>query len=312
VLLTAVYLTQLGEELRTNHPALKVAGARVDAATAAARGVRTWEDPKLYVGGMFAEEAMRAEDGDLMYGVRQELPLFGRAGLAREVARRETDVEATSREARFQFLRRDLAKALFQAALTRRNLEIGADDLRWLRNMVQSAEQRYQAAQGSIAELLRLQNEEAERGNRLANDTQTLVHNDSTLNRLLGRAETVAWPALRLPAVAGPVAYNERVIRLGLANEPRLKILRQEARQREATTRWTKRQRLPEVGVGLDLRNYTGTGEFRQGAAVLEFSFPWANRGKYGRDYDRDLARWRAVEHEIAEVELQVREELHM
>jgi outer membrane protein TolC len=261
---------------------------------------------------MFAESAMRAEDGDLMYGLRQDLPLFGLPGLARDVARSEEDVESMKLEAQFQFLRRDLAGALFRAALTRRKLEIDQDDLTWLRNLVQSARQRYESGQGSLTELLRLQNEEAERRNRIATDVQVLGHDESTLNRLLGREELAAWPILRLPAVAGPVPYNDQVIRLGLANEPRLKVLRLETRQREATSRWTRRQRLPEIGVGLDLRNYTGSGEFRQGAAILEFSLPWGNGGKYRQDYQRDLARFHAAEQDVARLELEVREELHM
>jgi cobalt-zinc-cadmium efflux system outer membrane protein len=312
VVLTPAYLARLSEELRTNHPALKAGAARVEAAIAATGSVRTWKDPSLFVGAMFAEREMRAEDGDLIYGIRQELPLFGLPGLERDVAKAEEDVENTNFDAQFQFLRRDLAMAAFRAALTRETLEIDRDDLTWVGNMVQSARQRYEAGQGSLTELLRLQNEEAERRNRIATGAQVLGHDESTLNRMLGRAELAPWPALRLPAAAGPVPYNDRVVRLGLANEPRLRVSRAESRQKEAAARWTRRQRLPEIGVVLDGRNYTGTGEFRQGAAMLEFSVPWGNSGRYRKDYERDLARARASGHDTARLELEVREELHM
>ena len=50
----------------------------------------------LMLGGMVADKEMRAEDGDILYGVEQKLPLFGRPGLARKVAQADADV-ATSK-----------------------------------------------------------------------------------------------------------------------------------------------------------------------------------------------------------------------
>jgi len=58
--------------------------------------VRSWEDPMLRVGGMAAERAKRADDGDVFYGAEQKLPLFGKPALARRVARAEFVVESAN------------------------------------------------------------------------------------------------------------------------------------------------------------------------------------------------------------------------
>src|SRR5688572_14579334 len=76
----AAYLDALRSEVQTNHPSVAAAKERMLAAEAGIRAVRRWEDPEAGVGFMAAEREMRAEDGDLMFGVDQMLPrrkLFG-------------------------------------------------------------------------------------------------------------------------------------------------------------------------------------------------------------------------------------------
>src|SRR5215204_5383977 len=75
---TPALIGQLAEEMRTNHPGLLAAYARTNAAAASVAAVRTWEDPMARIGGMAAREEMRAEDGDLIYGAEQKLPLWGK------------------------------------------------------------------------------------------------------------------------------------------------------------------------------------------------------------------------------------------
>ena len=75
---------------------------------------------------MAAEEMMRAEDGDVIYGAEQKLPLFGKPALARRVAHAELEVEIAGGALQFQALRSELAKALFRTALAERIAGVGA------------------------------------------------------------------------------------------------------------------------------------------------------------------------------------------
>ncbi len=308
--LNSALVTALGEEMRTNNPALRGASARVTAATAEVDSVRSWEDPVVMVGGQFAETAMRADEGDLLYGVEQPLPLFGKPARRRAVARASLGAEQAAEVARFQEARRDLAQSLFRAAYSQRAVEVGAEDLRWLEATVATTEQRYQVGEAPQVYLLRLQNERARRRDQLRTDQLRVLEDLASVNRLLGRPIDSAWPRLELPAPAGAVPYTDRIVELALANEPRLEVLRQQVQVAEAAVAATRRERLPEVALGAEGRNYTGDGDFRQAMVRLSISLPWINDGKYRQDIRRETARRQAAEFDVADQELAIREEV--
>src|SRR5438309_6714041 len=84
--LTPALISQLVREMETNNPAFLATLARTNAAAASVRAVRSWEDPMARLGGMGAREELRASDGDIIYGVEQKLPLFGKPQAARRLA----------------------------------------------------------------------------------------------------------------------------------------------------------------------------------------------------------------------------------
>src|SRR5687768_608848 len=106
------------------------------------------------------------EEGDLIYGLEQSLPLFGKAQASRRVAQAEAETETTRFSYQFKLLRRDLAKALFKVALADQTLKIGEQDLAWLETMAATGEERYRAGTASQVELLRIQNERAKRADQ--------------------------------------------------------------------------------------------------------------------------------------------------
>lgn len=309
--LTAELVNQFAEEMRTNHPALAAADARTNAAAAGLAAVRTWEDPMLKFGVMAAEEMMRMEDGDLGYGVEQKLPLWGKPALARRVARAELEVEIAGGQMQFQELRSELAKALFRTALAGRTVAVDEQDLTYLRTLADATEASFGVGRSSQFDLLQIQNERARRIEQLKTDRARLAHEHIALNRFLNRNLNSAWPVLDLPAVAGPVFYNERLVGFALQNEPKLRMMREQIKQAEAMVAETRRMRLPEVSVGAESRNYSGNGEWRQAEFMVNFSLPFFNRSKYRADIRRGEARLKTVEAETADYTLAVREEVH-
>src|SRR5213075_3000197 len=85
----------------------------------------------------------------------------------------------------------------------------------------------------------------------------------------------------------------------------------QEIKQAAASAELTRKKRLPDVSLGVEGRQYSGDGDFRSGMFTLRFSLPWANRGRYRKDYDRDKERQKSAEQEREDRVLMVREELH-
>jgi cobalt-zinc-cadmium efflux system outer membrane protein len=297
--ITGAFVNQLAEEARTNHPALRAAKARVDAARSNEQSIRRWEDPMARFGVMPAQREMRVEDGDLLFGVEQKLPLFGKPQAAQRVAVRETGVAQANSDFEFQQLRKNIAQAVFKTALAERALEIATQDINWLKTMLAVTEQRYETGEATQIEVLRLQNDYARRLNESKTDEKLVEHQRVNLNRLLGRDLQSAWPKLELPQIA-TVQY-----------EPKLKMLHREINRAEAITDQARRQRYPDLSVGGEMRYYSGNGEYRQGMLTLSLSLPWGNRKKYNADIQRAEWQRKASEFDAADYELEIRNEVH-
>jgi len=311
--LTTAVINQLVGEMRTNHPAVRAATARADAASANTNAVRVWEDPRFVFGGsVYSSRGMNpSEEGNLIYGIEQKLPLFGRARASRDLARTEAETQEARSVSEFQTRRRDLALALFKLAGDHAVLDIGAQDLAWLETMSSTAEARYRSGEATQVEVLRLQNERSKRSDQLRTDQLHLDHSRLAVNRLLNRNLHGPLPPFALPSVGAPVRYSQRLVDLAVANDPRLRVADGEVRQAEARVAIARKSRLPEVGVGVDGRQYGGDGGFRQGTFTVNFSLPWFNDGRYRSDIARDRSRLHAAELDVADQRLGVREEIH-
>ena len=207
VAISTDYINSLVAEARTNNPSLKAADSRVRAATLNAEAVRTWEDPSLVVGGSaFSPRGMDpAQIGDLAYGIEEKLPLWGRPKLTRNAAESETSLRLADANYRLQELRRDITRELLAAALAERVVDIGEQDLAWLESTVKAVEARFRDGQVALADALQIQNELAERNDRLRTDRHLLAHEQFNLNRLMNR--DVDSPAQTVAAPASPAVY---------------------------------------------------------------------------------------------------------
>jgi outer membrane protein TolC len=309
--LTPAYINRLAEEMRSNNPALLAARTRAVAAALHAEGVRIWEDPMLILGTQVADQAMKADEGNLVYGVAQKFPLFGKPQAMRRVARAEAAVEGANATWQIQLQRRELAKALFKTALAEYVVKVGAQDRAWLETILAGVEGRYRAGQVSLIYLIQAQNELSRRTNQLCTDLQLRANERMNLNRLLNRPAAGPWPVLELPSVGPAVDYNASLLSLSLKYEPRALMLREQVRQADAMIEVSRKARYPEVGLDFEGRNYSGNGNFRQAMILLNVTFPLGNAPKYRRDIARDQDRAQAARYDLSDQELAVRQELH-
>jgi outer membrane protein TolC len=307
---TPELINRLSEEMRTNHPALKAASSRTEARRREAAAVRTWDDPILLLGVMGAEEEMRQDDGDILYGIEQKLPLWGKPKAAHEAVRAGITVAEADSEDQFQTRRRDLAQALLGVALADRLVELGEEDLLWLETMEATTDQRYQVGEAALAQLLRVQNERARRRDQLLTQRHQRAEAAATVNRLLGRPLEAPWPRLLLPPPAGPVVFTERLAALAENHEPRLKTLRAMVQQADAGIEVARRSARPDLSLGVEGRTYSGDGDFRQAMLTLRFNAPWVNRGKYRHNVAREAAGAETARQEAEDYTRRLREEL--
>ncbi|MDB6039949.1 MAG: czcC [Verrucomicrobiales bacterium] len=311
VTITPAWLSELDDELRTNHIGLQALSARTEAARQNAAAVKTWEDPAGRLGAMAGRETKRRDDGDLLYGIEEKLPLWGKPRLTRAVAQEELRLAELNQDYQFQLLRREFVKAALEAAVAGRVVDLGRQDLSLIGTLTQSAEFRYGNGTGSQVDVLRLQNESARRAAQLQNDEQRRDHSHFALNRLLGRPIADLWPNLDLPPIADEIPYNSRLVKLALHFEPRLKVLRQEIRKGEASVALTRKQKYPDVMAGIEARNFSDDSSFRQALLVFSFSLPWFNSTKYSREIKREEAKTTAATLDVKDYEQAVIEEVH-
>lgn len=311
ITLSAALLTGLFGEARTNHLGLRVADARVVAGFAAVETVRTWDDPRASIGGLVGPaRRMPSQDGDLVFGIEQNLPLWDRPRLNRDVRLSEAQVQTSETAFREAQVRRDLAKTLLRLALSHRTTGFLTNDIAWLDSLIGLQEERFRAGFGSHGDLLQLQNERSRRLDAARTEQSRRRIEEVALNRLLGRELTRTWPPVELPRLTPPVPYSAGLAQYAAANEPRAKVLRSERAVAEAAARLTDTMRRPDVTVGLQARQYSGDAGIREGMLSVSFNLPWWNAPKYRADLRRDQAKIRTVEAELAEYEISVREEV--
>ena len=314
VTLTSELIASYAEQARTHNVGLRAMASRVQAGGFAIDAVRVWEDPMAKFGGgaATARGPKLGEEGNLLYGIEQKLPLFGKARAAQEVATRSLDLDRANAEYAFVSLRREIAQTMLRAALAEATVQLGLQDVAQLEVWVSNAEKRYAAGTGSQIEILRLQNESAKRGQDLKTREAEREHENFTLNRLRNLPLEAPVPRFDLPALAEAIPYSEALSELALRHEPRLNRMNQEARMAEARVEYIRRQRLPDFTIGVEGRQYSGDAGLRQGMLTLGLNLPWFNRRGYRSDLHREQATAEAARFEVADYELAVRQEVHL
>ncbi len=313
IAITPAWVDQLVAEAQNRNPSLAAASARADAASASIDSVRTWEDPMVTLG--IDESTPRgmpaAQTGNIVYGLEQKLPLTGQPALARHRAEVEARKEQLDVVYQTQLLRRDLTVDLAELALADKAVELAGEDLGWLQALLDAVDHRYKVGQSSQVEWLKIQTEQVKAIDHLRTLEVNREHREVELNRLLNRDLERSWPAVELPSVPSAVPYTDALVDTAVQSEPKLKVMQQEIAAAEAAARLTLRQRLPEVGLGLEARQYSGDGGFRDGALTVNFTVPWLNGRRYDSDLKRDEAAVRASKREADDHLLAIRGELH-
>ncbi len=296
-LLDAPFLDTLRAEVRTNHPSVAAAQARVLAADAGVRGVRLWEDPTANAGVMAADREMRADDGDLIFGVEQMLPrrkLYearkARAGAERAIFEAETRTAALNLETL-------VAQSAIELALADEMLAIQTNQLAWLESMAVNAREKLKDPMANASEPLRIESEVAQERQKIDNTQRQRTRLVRQLNILLGRGTDEAWPNLRLPESATLTpGLSDELARLYQVN-PMLQALLNTAEAAKSEIEVARRERSPIFSVGVESSVYSG-GDFRQATVGAKMTLPWFNNSVYRANTDRAIQQQAAAEKE--------------
>ncbi|MBK7997437.1 MAG: TolC family protein [Verrucomicrobia bacterium] len=294
-LLDAVFLDTLRNEVRTNHPTVAAAQARVLAAEAGVSAVRLWEDPMANAGVMAADREMRRGDGDLIFGVEQALPrrkLYearkARAGAERAIFEAETRTAALNLETL-------VAQSAIELALAEEMLAIETNQLAWLESMAANAREKLKDPMANASEPLRIESEVAQERQKIDTTQRQRIRLARQLNILLGRDAAEAWPNLRLPESATLTpALADELARLYQVN-PMLQALLNTAEAAKSEIEVARRERSPIFSVGVESSVYSG-GDFRQATVGAKMTLPWFNKSVYRANTDRAIQQQAAAE----------------
>lgn len=301
---------QFIEEATARNSGHLAAQARAGAARAEAASVKRWQDPELMVGGMAARTMMRQDDGDVMLGVEQGLPIFGKESAARAAAAAEADFMDAEVELHFQNLRRDVVQAALGVALADEKLGFATRDLAWIATIEKVVQERFSLGTASQVELLKVRNEAT-----LARELATTLASRradaaALLNRLLGRGTHDPVEPLSLPAIGPEVPREERIFALASANDPRVRLAVAARAVSAARVKVAARESRPDASLEAATRHHSGSGDFRAAEFVVKLSLPWFNRSAYKSTAEAARQREQSTTLDFEEAVRETREEI--
>lgn len=293
------FLHRLRGEAARSHPSVSAAIHQAEASAKEVRSVRLWSDPMAGIGFMGASEMMRMEDGDVMLGFEQSFPKPGMFEAERdkmEAMRRAAVQTSGSAVLAAGTL---ASKAAIELALADESIGLQRAQIDWLSAMAENARQLAADPDGSASDALRLETELAVERQRLDAASRSRDGYAMNLNLALGRPLDSPWPVLTLPAAPPPLPVAQaEIARIPHAN-PKLRAMREMTLAAQADTRIADRERLPEVGVGLDTRLYSGTADIRSTTVGVKLSLPWFNDPVYQGKIDAAKLRERAAVQDV-------------
>jgi outer membrane protein, heavy metal efflux system len=293
------FLSALRTEAARKHPAALAGNFKAAAAAQDVRAVRLWNDPMVGLGFMAGDRIMRADNGDIMLVVEQALPKPGMFDAQRRKAEAMGRAELQNARTFSIAAGAEATHSAIEVALADESISLQQSQITWLTAMTENAKQMAADPMGSSTDALRMETELAKENQMLDAARRTREGYAQKLNLTLGRPLDTPWPILKLPATPPPTPLAQsEIARIPLAN-PRVRAMSEMANAANAETRMADRERLPEFGVAIDTRLYSG-GDFRTTTVGVKMSLPWFNDSSYQARIDaaenRELAAGRDIE----------------
>ncbi|MEI6177170.1 MAG: TolC family protein [Verrucomicrobiota bacterium] len=293
-------LSSLRSEAARKHPSAIAGKYKALAANQDVRSVRLWNDPMVGLGFMAASQMMRADDGDIMVSFEQSLPKPGMFDAQRSKIQAMGRAEKENAKTSSLTAGAEAARSAIELALADESIALQQSQLTWLTAMTENAKQMAANPMGSSTDALRMETELAKEQQMLDAARRTRIGYAQKLNITLGRSLDSPWPDLQLPSKPPPVPVAKaEIARIPYVN-PKVRAMKEMVGAANAETRMADRERLPEIGVGVDTRLYSGTGDIRSTTFGVKMSLPWFNDGSYQAKIDaaksREIAAGRDVE----------------
>jgi outer membrane protein TolC len=308
-----VSLADLLREAAAKNPDAEAARLRWEASQLAVSAAKAWDDPMLTLQSMNATGSgmPASQTGDFGYGLTQRVPFFGKKALTATVAEREAARAYEDYAGKLLDVAAVVKSACYDLYLVQKTIVFVSENLRLLEQTARAALARYAAGKAPQGDALRAQIEVRKQTAALVTLERQRDDRVTTLNRLLGRKPGA--PLGRVPDFEPRrVALDEPALwGLALEHRPAIRAAKHGVGRANAAIELAKRQRLPDIEVGLSVNQFSGDGNVRAANVQFGIPLPWWNRDKYNADIKREQASRSAAEQELAGLRNATMEEIH-
>lgn len=243
--------------LLQHNPELRAREAETEAARAQAIAAGSLPNPSVGISlqGISPNHPslMPANVGSTSYQLRQRIPLWGKRGLARDIAERNADATGASREAAARELLAQAEAAYVRYWHAGQALRLIDEQIALLQALEEIAGVRYALGMVPQQDAIRAQVQTTRvRGERIA--LEEAGHEAGMLlNLLLGRrADAPLATALQAPQMAvASASLGDALARLDTGGHPALQAARAQVAAAQDSLRLRQRERWPDISVGV-------------------------------------------------------------
>lgn len=250
-------LASIRSWLLQHNPELRARAAETDAARAQAIAAGSLPNPSigLSLQGISPDHPslLPANVGSTSYQLRQHIPLWGKRGLARDIAERNADAIGAGREAAALDLLAQAEAAYVRYWHAGQALLVVDERIALLQALEEIAGVRYALGMVPQQDAIRAQVETTRvRGQRIALE-ETGNEAAMLLNLLLGRrADAALAPALQAPQLAVTSAtLGEALAKLHRGGHPALQAAQAQVEAAQDSLRLRQRERWPDISLGI-------------------------------------------------------------
>jgi outer membrane protein TolC len=232
-------------------PAADEAAHRREAAEARADLAGALPDPAVTYGHYFQEVETRVGPQVARFGVRQVIPLFGKRGLARDIAESRAEAESARYTAATLDVEVDVTRAYAEYAYVTRAREIVAERLMFLRSLEEVVRRMYSDGERSYGDLMDARIALARMEDALASSSARIAVASARLAAAVGLPDDVHLPLADSMPDVGRIE-EEDALRLFERMSPDLRMLDAEVEAAGKARTLAGRAYLPDLTLGVD------------------------------------------------------------
>jgi outer membrane protein TolC len=251
---TRLRLGTVYDELRKASPRIQAAEALARAARARISGAGLPPDPQVQFGWMNYElPSLKPMEvlGMKQLQVMQMLPLGGKLGLSRRIARERATAQSERAKDAWWEVRALAAMPFYELYRADQSLVVMRETLRLLGDIREVADAMYRVGSGNQADVLRAQVEIA----RMTEDTLRMqamrTGMTARLNAILDRPQLAAVESPALPAFPKAIPSLDSLEQLAYAARPMLRAGAAELSAAESMERLARKELLPDLQLGV-------------------------------------------------------------